>query len=153
MTLETHADATLGERQVFGSLTTYGGGAVYHNTQNIALIVNSSMEAEAHATGKGGELVCYARTVLRALGVPQLTPTLLGTNNLANRRIGLGIGCPARSKHFLRRYMVLQQRIANQEVDLRHIVDADMPADFLTKWISASKSSRRASAMRPTPTT
>ena len=64
---------------------------MYHNTQKIALIVDSSMEAEAHATGKGGELVCYARTVLRALGVPQLTPTLLGTNNLANRRIGLGI--------------------------------------------------------------
>ena len=112
---------------------------MYHNIQKISLIVDSSMEAEAHATGKGGELVCYARTVLRALGVPQLTPTLLGTDNLANQRIGSSIGCPARSKHFLRRYMVLQQRVADKEIDLRHVVDADMPADFLTKWISASK--------------
>ena len=115
--LETHADATWGERQVFGTLATYAGGAVYHNTQKISLIVDSSMEAEAHATGKGGELVCYARTVLRALGVPQLTPTLLGTDNLANQRIGSSIGCPARSKHFLRRYMVLQQRVADKEIE------------------------------------
>ena len=112
---------------------------MYHNTQKIALIVDSSMEAEAHATGKGGELVCYARTVLRALVVQQLTPTLLGTDNLANQHIGSGIGCPACSKHFLRRYMVLQQRVADKEIDLRHVVDADMLANFLTKWISVSK--------------
>jgi hypothetical protein len=97
------------------------------------------MEAEAHATGKGGELVCYARTVLRVLGVLQLTPTLLGTDNLANQCTGSGIGCPACSKHFLRCYMVLQQRVADKEIDLRHVVDADMLANFLTKWISASK--------------
>ncbi len=112
---------------------------MYHNTQKIAFIVDSSMEAEAHATSRGGELVCYARTVFCTLGIPQLTPTLLGTNNLANKRIGSGIGSPARSKHFLRRYMILQQRVADKEIDLRNVVDADMPADSLTKWISASK--------------
>ena len=26
-----------------------------------------------------------------------------------------------------------QQRVADKEIDLRHIVDADMPADFLIK--------------------
>lgn len=55
-----HNDTTWGERQVLGTLAKYGGGVVYQNTQKIALIVDSNMEAETHATGKGGELVCYA---------------------------------------------------------------------------------------------
>ncbi len=63
--------------------------------------------------------------------VPQLTPTLLGIVNLANQRIGSGIGCPTRSKHFFRRNMVLQQRVADKKIDLRHVVDVDMPANFL----------------------
>ena len=39
------------------------------------LIVDSSMESEAVATGKCGELVTYAREILRALGVPPQGPT------------------------------------------------------------------------------
>ena len=49
------------------------------------------------------------------------------------------MGCPSRSKHFLRRYAVLKQRIQSQEVNLRHVDDESMAADFLTKWIPRSK--------------
>ena len=41
--------------------------------------------------------------------------------------------------HFLRRYFALKQRIADGDVTLRHIPDAQMPADFLTKWIGEAK--------------
>ena len=50
-----------------------------------------------------------------------------------------GVGCPTRSKHFLRRYNVLKRRIADGEVILKHVPDVEMPADFLTKWIPAPK--------------
>ena len=33
----------------------------------------------------------------------------------------------------------LKQRIAAAEVTLRYVPDANMPADFLTKWIPAAK--------------
>ena len=43
--------------------------------------------------------------------------------------------------HFLRRYGVLKQRIrsASGEVNVQHIPDEQMPADFLTKWIGQKK--------------
>jgi len=77
--------------------------------------------------------------VERALGVPADGPTLLGTANLANLRIGSGVGCPARSKHFLRRYLTFKQRVADGEVALRHVANTEMPADFLTECIPRGK--------------
>ena len=97
------------------------------------------METEAIASSKAGEAISYAREILRALGVLPEGQTLLTTDNLANQKVGSGLGCPSRSRHFLRRYAALKQRIASGEVTLRYIPDANMPADFLTKWIPAAK--------------
>ena len=71
----------------------------------------------------------------RALGVPPDGPTLIGTDNLANQRVATTVGSPTRSKHFLRRYAVLKQRIAQGECVLKHVKGLEMPADFLTKWV------------------
>ena len=57
-------------------------------------------------------------------------------------KVGSGAGSPTRSRHFLRRYYALQQRIAQGEVSLQYVPDEDMPADFLTKWIPRSKLER-----------
>ena len=46
---------------------------------------------------------------------------------------------PTRSRHFLRRYAVLKQRIAQGEVTMRHVPDEHMAADFLTKWAGGDK--------------
>ena len=61
-------------------------------TKKIALIVDSSMETEAIASSKGGEAIIYAREVLRGLGIAREGPTLLTTDNLANQRVGSGVG-------------------------------------------------------------
>ena len=137
--LTAHADATWGDRNVYGLLLTFAGGAVLHQTKKIALIVDSSMESEAIASSKGGETIAYAREVLRGLGIAAGSATLLTTDNLANQKVGSGLGCPTRSRHFLRRYHALKQRIAEGEVTLRYIPDEHMPADFLTKWIPLAK--------------
>ena len=79
------------------------------------------------------------REILRAFGVPQQGPTFIGTDNTANQRVASGAAVPSRSKHFLRRYHVLLQRVRSQEITIGHVPDRAMPADFLTKWIGASK--------------
>ena len=61
--------------------------------------------------------------ILRGLGVPPNGPTLIGTDNLANQKVGSGDGSPTRSRHFLRRYYALQQRIAQEEVTLQYVPD------------------------------
>ena len=45
------------------------------------------------------------------------------------------MGCPTRSKHFLFKYKSLVQLVSGGEVVLRHVVDAQMAADMLTKWL------------------
>ena len=97
------------------------------------------METEAIASSKAGEAISYAREIFRAFGVLDDTPTLLTTDNLSNQKVGSGVGSPTRSKHFLRRYFALQQRIAGGELALKYTPDPSMPADFLTKWIPRPK--------------
>ena len=137
-----YADATWGDRNVYGLILTFAGAAVLHQTKKIALIVDSSMESEAIGSSKAGEAISYAREILRALGTPPAGPTLIGTDNLANQKVGSGVGCPTRSRHFLRRYWALKQRIQSGEAQLRHVDDESMPADFLTKWIPSAKLER-----------
>ena len=91
------------------------------------------------ASAKAGELVTYAREILRALGVLADEPTLITTDNLANYKVASGAASPSRSLHFLRRYFVLRQRIASGEVRLIHVPDESQPADFLTKFLRAPK--------------
>jgi hypothetical protein len=137
--LEGHADATWGDRNVYGLILTYGGAAVLHQTKKISLVVECSMHTEAIASGRAAEIIFYGREIIRAFGRPATEPTLLGTDNLANLRIGSGVGCPTRCKHFLRRYFTLKQRVAAGEIVMRHVPDTQMPADFLTKWIPKAK--------------
>ena len=137
--LIAHADATWGDRNVYGLIITYAGAAILHAVKKISMIVDSSMEAESIGTSKAGESIAYAREILRAFGVPPAGPTIITTDNSSNQSVASGVGCPTRSKHFLRRYHVLRQRIRSAEVELRHVPDEEMPADFLTKWIPRKK--------------
>ena len=76
------------------------------------------------------------REILRAFGVPQQGPTFIGTDNTANQRVASGAAVPSRSKHFLRRYHVLLQRVRSQEISRRsrsatlHVPDRAMSSDF-----------------------
>ena len=124
---------------MYALLLTFAGGTVLHQTKKISLIVDSSMETEAIASAKAGEAISHAREILRAFGTPPCGPTMISTDNLANHKVGSGVGGPTRSKHFLRRYHSLKQRIRSGEVALVHVPDPQMPADFLTKWIPRAK--------------
>ena len=69
----------------------------------------------------------------------QMRRRLFSLTYLANCLISRDATSAARARHFLRRYTVLQQRIAAQEVLVYKLDDPNMPADFLTKWIPADK--------------
>ena len=48
-------------------------------------------------------------------------------------------GSSVRSRHFLKKYKILQERMERKEVTVGHVSDKENPADFLTKWVSADK--------------
>ena len=91
------------------------------------------------ATGKAGELVSFAREILRAIGNPARHPTFVGTDNLANGLLASGRAIPARSKHCLRRYLTFLQRVAAGEAVVGHVPDPANPTDWFTKWVPAAK--------------
>jgi len=126
--LEAHADASWGDRNLYSIVLLYGGGAFLHQCKKVGLLIDYTMEVEAVATGKVAEVVAYAREVGRAISAPCHGPTLIGTDNLANLSVRSGKG--TRSKHFLRRYHVLMQRVAAGDVALRHVGDTQMAVDF-----------------------
>ena len=44
-----------------------------------------------------------------------------------------------RSKPFLKSYVIQMQRVQAELIAIHKISDANMPSDFLTKWISGRK--------------
>ena len=140
--LEATADATWGGHDVYSILFTYYGGAVLHTTKKIHLIIDSSTEAEAIATSKAGESVGWAREVLRAMGVPPMGPTFVGTDNLANGLVASGTSTPSRLRHCVRRYLTFLQRVKAGDCEIGHVPDVENPADFLTKFVPKAKFER-----------
>jgi hypothetical protein len=137
--LECAADATWCERNLYGLLLTYARGSVLHQTKKIGILTDSSTESEAMGSAKAAEMINCARNVLRAINKLGDEPTPLLTDNQANALIAANATSASRARHFLRRYHVLQQRIASGEVNVYKIDDPNMPADFLTKWLDAGK--------------
>merc|ERR1712185_641894 len=123
--LEATADSTWDGNNVYALLLTLYGGAVAHSVKKMHLIVDSSMESEAVATGKAGEIVAYAREILRAMGTPPSGATFVGSDNKANVMIASKKAMPSRSRHCLRRYLSFLQRVTAGECKIGHVRDEE----------------------------
>jgi hypothetical protein len=143
--LEGHGDATWGVikhgkvEDTYGVLVTKGGAAIASKCKTLGFIADTSMSAECGATVKMTDIIEYERAIEAALGNDVTTPTLCTTDNMPNQLVAEGESSAARSRHHLRRYSVVQQRIAHGQVVLRHVPDTENPADFLTKWVQRAK--------------
>ena len=133
------ADATWGDDPVYGLILTAFGASIYHTLKRLHLLVDSSTESEAVATGKAGEMVEYAREVFRGLGIDMSAPTVVGTDNRANLLLSSGEGAPTRMRHAIRRFKVFTQRVATGACVLIHTPDNVNAADFLTKYVGKDK--------------
>ena len=137
--LEGTADATYGSFELMGNMLTFCGAAVYHKVQRIAVECGSSHEAEALASFKLLDVLLTARNVLTAVGTPPQGPTFIATDNKAHMLVAHSAGSSVRSRHFLKKYTIMQERMERKEITIGHVKDAQNPADFLTKWVSADK--------------
>ena len=137
---EVSADSSHGQKNVYGVLATFLGGAVMQLAKKGGA-VSSTMEGEQVATVKGSEICVYGTLIQIALGVPSVSIVRLITDNLSNMRVATNSGSSARSRHFLIRYECLKTRQANGECDVLFTHDPSMPTDSLTKWVSAVKAS------------
>ena len=74
--------------------------------------------------------------------MPPAGPTFLGCDNKSSVLVANNVGSSARSRHFLRMYTIMQQRIRNGDIAVGHVPDAENAADFLTKWVDKAKFKR-----------
>lgn len=138
--LQATADASTGFVNRYGILITLYGAAIYHVTKKIAGVsVGSTLAAEQIATVKASDLVEYARTILAALGTPCLSPTVIGTDNLANKNVANDERSAGASRHLLIRNEVLAQRARDGTLKVVHVPDEKNPSDFLTKFLKVPK--------------
>ena len=105
--------------------------------------MGSSAECEGYASHKASELIEEGIEVARAMGVYDSSePVVLGSDSVSNLQVARRQGAATRLKHALRRWELLTARVNRGMIKLVHVGDAEMPADFLTKWVSAKKLDR-----------
>ena len=150
---EAHADATWGKLtvalkdgeetpvggDVFGVVITKHKAAILARTKKIPIIGESSMDNERHATLQVSDDIEFVTEFERATGTLHEEPILVTTDNAANQRVAEGEASAVRSKHALRRYLRIWQRVASGLIYVRHVADEQNPADFLTKWLALPK--------------
>ena len=96
-------------------------------------------QGEAYANIRCADIIVYARQVDTSLGTPPKRPTFLGCDSLSHIQILNKLGSANRSKPFLKQYVVQMQRVHDELITVGKVNDANMPSDFLTKWISGRK--------------
>ena len=72
-------------------------------------------------------------------GSPPDGPTFLGSDNFANALVASTWGSATKSKHFIRRYWLVVQRVKSGDLIVGHVPDTENAADFLTKWVGKEK--------------
>ena len=140
--LAASADSTFGTYDLIAYGLTYYGAVVDSCTKRVGVESEGSMHTEGIASVRASDRIMYARNILTVLGVPPTGPTLLVTDSKAGMLVINNSGSSARSRHYLRMYRILQQRIGNDHIRVKHVPDCENPADVMTKWVDKSKFER-----------
>ena len=138
--LEAHADTTWNAYpDSYAVLIMRNRGAVAHGVWRMSLKCDSSQLAEAVGSSKGAEKLVIFREMERGVGAVSELPAVITTDSSSNWQVATRHASATRSRHALRRWRVLSQRILEGECKLVHIDGASMPADFMTKKVEQKK--------------
>ena len=91
------------------------------------------------ALGCGIPNVAEIRQIDKCLGTPPSRPTLIASDPLSHAQVVNHLASANRSKPFMKQYVVQMQRVRDELINVGKVDDANMPSDFLTKWISGRK--------------
>ena len=124
---------------VYAYLVRRSGGAVAHGRKNVGVACDASFDSESIASTKTAHKVLYVQEIERAMGACGPRPTIIGTDSSSNLAVARRQGAAARSRHSLRRWANLIKRMEANEIYLAKVATAEMPCDFLTKFVSKDK--------------
>ena len=111
-----------------------------HGVKSIKVLCESSYASEGVATQALAQKLEYVQNIEQALGALTTRPTIIGTDSSSNLAVATRQGAAAtRSKHTLRRWTNTVKRMEQNQIFLVKVDTDDMPADFLTKFVSKAK--------------
>jgi hypothetical protein len=116
------------------------GGLVSWYTKYTSRKVSSSTEAEVHALVNTGKENIWMREFISELAIfKNIGPTEVYNDNESALRLSTGGTCHKRSKHFGIEFDVFKEYIQLKEISLLYLHTDLLPADMLTKPLSAEK--------------
>ena len=134
-------DATWGAtpKDVYGYIVAYNRGPLAHGMKSISVVTDSSMAAEGVASSKVSAMLMTACEQLKAHGMRPSMPLTICTDSVSNLQVTVNAAAANRSTHQLRRWHVLRQLVKEGKVDMYHLGDESMLADFFTKFVDKAK--------------
>jgi hypothetical protein len=131
-----HADS----KSQFGICFAYGNkqGMFHSRSGKQDVVATSSTQAELTASFEAAKEIIYFRDVLEELGLPEIVPTPLYTDNKSLLTLATNFsGNRKKVKHFLMRLNFLIEQVKKQVIQLVYIPTDDLCADALTKPLAA----------------
>ena len=132
--VETHADTTWNcDPDCFAAVVQRFGGALIHGVWRISMTCDCSQLAEAMGTCRAAEKLALVQEMERGVGLARELPGVITTDSTSNWQVATRHGTPNKSRHALRRWRVLTERLQAREAKLVCLPGVSMPADFMTK--------------------
>ena len=115
------------------------GGFVSWLSKKQPTVALSSMEAEYMAGAGCVSQLIWCRMLLTELGFPQRDASILNMDNQSAIALAHNTGSQGRAKHIDIQYHFIRDRIASNEIAVRHCPGEDNPADTFTKPLARDK--------------
>jgi hypothetical protein len=125
-------------RSTSGYLFTLGGGAISWRSSKQRNVSLSSCESEYIALSDAGKEALWFRMFMAELEIPPTTPTPLLCDNQGSINLAKNPVNHTRVKHVDIRIHAIREWIQDQAITVQHCPTHNMPADCLTKAISAA---------------
>jgi hypothetical protein len=133
-----HANCSKTHRSLGAEVFCLAGAAIYYRAKWIIVICTSSTQAEFVVCVRAGKSARYLRSILKQLGLPQRSATLIYVDNLAAIMMANAGKPTERSRHIDVQFFALLQWVKDGDVLLVHVEGTCNPSDALTKplgWI------------------
>ena len=122
------------------SVTAYAlelaGGCIYYKTKFQDTIATSSSEAEFTAACEAAKSICYVRSILDEIGVPQDSATALFIDNQGALLMADARQPTKRTRHMDIKHFKIQEWVERDIVSMRRVSTKANVSDALTKALS-----------------
>ena len=124
-------------KSVSGFIVYLNGGPVAWRSKLQKSVATSTMDAEIFGVSECCKATIYVIRLLEEIGIAQLEPVALYTDNQACQTVMKNGGYPPRAKHIDVRHFFIQQMVQDRLMNVFYCPTHYMPADVLTKPLAA----------------